>query len=171
MNICPVSCRVTGRQVNDEVWCLVSLREVQALIEPRTSSNIHHQFFPSHTAVSPITMSVQAAKARSLYRQFLRELPSRSPSILANPSPIQNHVRADFSSTDNSSSKSQQSQLEAAEQHIQYLKAQRMYITLLERYNPGANMNEEERVRLTARRVGMDLPIEMQQGGGNSGKE
>jgi ATP synthase assembly factor FMC1, mitochondrial len=116
-------------------------------------------------------MSVQAAKARSLYRRFLRELPSRSPSILANPSPVQKHIRGDFSSTDSSSSKSQQSQLEAAEQHIQYLKAQRMYITLLERYNPGANMNEEERVRLTARRVGMDLPIEMQQGGDNSGKE
>lgn len=29
---------------------------------------------------------------------------------------------------------------------------------LLERYNPGMGMNEEERVRLTARRVGMDLP-------------
>lgn len=35
-----------------------------------------------------------------------------------------------------------------------------MYITLLERYNPGMNMDEEERVRLTARRVGIDLPIE-----------
>lgn len=35
-----------------------------------------------------------------------------------------------------------------------------MYATLLERYNPGMNMEEEERVRLTARRVGMDLPEE-----------
>lgn len=35
-----------------------------------------------------------------------------------------------------------------------------MYATLVERYNPGMNMNEEERVRLTARRVGMDLPAE-----------
>lgn len=35
-----------------------------------------------------------------------------------------------------------------------------MYATLLERYNPGMNMDEEERVRLTARRVGMDLPEE-----------
>lgn len=35
-----------------------------------------------------------------------------------------------------------------------------MYVSLLERYNPGMNMNEEERVRLTARRVGMDLPKE-----------
>lgn len=35
-----------------------------------------------------------------------------------------------------------------------------MYATLLERYNPGMNMEEEERIRLTARRVGMNLPEE-----------
>lgn len=29
---------------------------------------------------------------------------------------------------------------------------------LLERYNPGMNMDEEERVRLSARRVGLNLP-------------
>ena len=43
---------------------------------------------------------------------------------------------------------------------MQYVRAQRMYATLLERYNPGMGMDEEERVRLTARRVGMDLPEE-----------
>lgn len=40
-----------------------------------------------------------------------------------------------------------------------------MYATLLERYNPGMNMDEEERVRLTARRVGMDLPDEFSYAG------
>ena len=47
-----------------------------------------------------------------------------------------------------------------AEQAIQYVQAQRMYATLIERYNPGMGMSEEERVRLTARKVGMDLPPE-----------
>ena len=46
------------------------------------------------------------------------------------------------------------------EQAVQYLKAQRVYGSLLERYNPGADMTEEERVRLTARKVGMDMPEE-----------
>jgi len=41
-----------------------------------------------------------------------------------------------------------------------YLHAQRIYTTLVERYNPGMNMDEEERTRLTARRVGMELPVE-----------
>lgn len=117
-------------------------------------------------------MNVQASQARSLYRRLLRELPARSPSILANPSPIQQHIRSDFAEppasdgTAASQSESPQRRLEEAEQYVYYLKAQRMYTTLLERYNPGMNMNEEDRVRMTARRVGMDVPIEFQGGSG-----
>lgn len=55
-------------------------------------------------------------------------------------------------------------------QFTQYAKAQRVYTTLLERYNPGADMSETERVRLTARRVGMDLPIEALPDGNSSEK-
>ena len=35
-----------------------------------------------------------------------------------------------------------------------------MYATLLERYNPGMSMDEEDRVKLTMKRVGMDGPDE-----------
>ncbi|PPJ55507.1 hypothetical protein CBER1_07047 [Cercospora berteroae] len=118
-------------------------------------------------------MSVQV-QARSLYRRFLRELPARSPSLLANPSPIQKHIRADFASQPGDSAslqhqtsqKSPERRLEEAEQYVQYLAAQRMYTTLVERYNPGMNMTEEDRVRLTARRVGMDMPDDMWRGRG-----
>lgn len=48
--------------------------------------------------------------------------------------------------------------MQEVDQFVQYVKAQRVYITLVERYNPGANFTEEEKVRLTARRVGMDMP-------------
>lgn len=48
--------------------------------------------------------------------------------------------------------------MQEAEQLAQYARAQRMYAKLLERYNPGMNLDEEERIRLTARRVGLDLP-------------
>lgn len=91
---------------------------------------------------------------RSLYRSFLRELPYRS---LSNPSQIQQRIRGAFCSV---SGEEPTNQIEEAEQYIQYLKAQRMYVTLLERYNPGMSMDEEERVKLTARRVGLDLPEE-----------
>ena len=79
--------------------------------------------------------------------------------MLANPSPVQQHIRREFAPD-------HPVRLQEGEQYVHYLKAQRMYTTLIERYNPGMNMGEEERVRLTARRVGMELPTELQHGGG-----
>ena len=96
-------------------------------------------------------MTVSSSHLRSLYRSILRELPHRP---LSTPSSIQHRIRNTISS------KSVPMQVEEAEQYIQYAKAQRTYATLLERYNPGMSMDEEEKVRLTARRVGMDLPEE-----------
>jgi hypothetical protein len=92
---------------------------------------------------------------RSLYRSLLRELPPR-PLLSRDRSPLHARLRASFASP------SMQGDIAAAqaEQFVAYLRSQRMYATLLERYNPGMEMDEEERVRLTARRVGMDLPIE-----------
>ena len=124
---------------------------------------------------------------RSLYRSILRELsarPSLNCTILSDPSPLQCRIRQVFSSINSQSVNSVNSeqslqsladnvssqraargysarpdrQLREGEQYLQYLRAQRKYLTLLERYNPGANMDEEKRVRLTARRVGMELP-------------
>ncbi|EME45405.1 hypothetical protein DOTSEDRAFT_104813, partial [Dothistroma septosporum NZE10] len=113
---------------------------------------------------------------RALYRRLLRELPARSPSILANPSSIQKHIRADFSHPQDkadSPSLARQAQkplehrIAEGEQFVQYLTAQRQYATLLERYNPGMNMSEEDKIKLTARRVGMELPVEVRHGNGN----
>ncbi|APA08015.1 hypothetical protein SS1G_00345 [Sclerotinia sclerotiorum 1980 UF-70] len=95
-------------------------------------------------------------KLRALYRSFLRELPSR-PFTQNSRSPLQSRIRKTIASETNTP-------IEQAEQFLQYVKAQRMYATLLERYNPGMNMDDEERIRLTARRVGMDLPEEFSYG-------
>ncbi|KAK5653315.1 hypothetical protein OQA88_9006 [Cercophora sp. LCS_1] len=97
-------------------------------------------------------------KLRSIYRALLRELPPRP--ILASPrSPLHKTLHDNFHSQQRLASQ-QPLSVAQAEQFVQYLKAQRTYATLLERYNPGMGMDEEERVRLTARRVGMDLPVE-----------
>ncbi|KAJ4328188.1 hypothetical protein N0V84_001390 [Fusarium piperis] len=101
-------------------------------------------------------MASSPANLRSLYRSILRELPPRP--ILASPrSPLHARLRDTFST---SSPTSHEARAHAAAQAVAYLRSQRQYATLLERYNPGMGMDEEERVRLTARRVGMDLPIE-----------
>ncbi|KAI5235922.1 hypothetical protein E4T43_08959 [Aureobasidium subglaciale] len=107
-------------------------------------------------------MSTPAPKTlRSLYRSLLRELPPRT-------TPLSHTLRSTFAAsppttsttTSSSSAKTELQKVQEAEQLALYLKAQRTYVTLVERYNPGMNMNEEERVRLTARRVGMDLPVD-----------
>ena len=128
------------------------------------------------------------SQSRSLYRSILRELPTRPSSsctILSDPSPLQRHIRRAFTEplnrrerdgADGGSSTQLATgglsdeprthdidtfinrRLQEGEQYVQYVRAQRQYLTLLERYNPGANMSEEERIRLTARRVGMELP-------------
>lgn len=97
-------------------------------------------------------MTASAPQVKSIYRSILRELPRRP---LSAPSAVQQQIRHTISSRPAS-----HSHLEQAEQFVQYAKAQRMYATLLERYNPGMSMNEEEKVRLTAKRVGMTLPEE-----------
>ncbi|KAM5348710.1 hypothetical protein ACJ41O_008534 [Fusarium nematophilum] len=102
--------------------------------------------------------SSSPASLRSLYRSLLRELPPRP--VLASPrSPIHIRLRDSFT-TASPSAASQDARAHAAAQAVAYLRSQRIYATLLERYNPGMGMDEEERVRLTARRVGMDLPVE-----------
>lgn len=105
-------------------------------------------------------MASSPANLRSLYRSLLRELPPRP--ILASPrTPIHNRIRSSFTETSASSSPpphDAEHQAQLAHQAVTYLRAQRMYVTLVERYNPGMEMSQDERIRLTARRVGMDLP-------------
>lgn len=115
---------------------------------------------------------------RALYRAFLREMPPHR--LLATPrSPLHAQLRAAFeqpsassassaASTSPSSSAASALTLPHGTQYLAYLQAQRTYATLLERYNPNlaGNMDEQERVRLSARRVGMNMPIEF----GDDGK-
>ncbi|OUT19907.1 hypothetical protein CAS74_005026 [Pichia kudriavzevii] len=48
------------------------------------------------------------------------------------------------------------------EEHLRnlatFLDSQREYVELLERYNPGISMKQTDKVRKTARRVGLDVP-------------
>lgn len=104
---------------------------------------------------------------RTLYRALLRELPPR-PLLTTPRAPLHQRLRDNFQTIVSQQSQSQPhttSTAAHAEQYLAYLRAQRTYVTLLERYNPGMGMDEEERVRLTARRVGMDLPVEYTEGG------
>ncbi|EAS33931.3 uncharacterized protein CIMG_04955 [Coccidioides immitis RS] len=108
-------------------------------------------------------------QTRSIYRSILRELPQRP---LSSPSPLQKRIRTYLANPEGQAPADlAQARIEEVEQFSQYLRAQRQYTTLLERYNPGADVDEQERVRLTARRVGMDLPVGSKDANaGNEGK-
>jgi ATP synthase assembly factor FMC1 len=110
-------------------------------------------------------MSTTTPHLRTLYRRLLRELPVKDQTTrtahqkLSAASPLQKRLRAQLTAPINSPA-TEASQASQAEQFVQYVQAQRMYATLIERYNPGMGMSEEERVRLSARRIGMNLPAE-----------
>ncbi|PSS03417.1 hypothetical protein BD289DRAFT_478582 [Coniella lustricola] len=106
-------------------------------------------------------MSSASPRLRSIYRSFLRELPPR-PVLAKARSPIHQRLRDHFNPAQ--APAPGELAVAQAEQYLAYVRAQRTYVTLLERYNPGMGMDEEERVRLTARRVGMELPVEYGQG-------
>lgn len=101
------------------------------------------------------------ARMRSIYRSLLRELPPR-PILSTPPSPIHQRLRDSFRAPAPTSSAPDAAA--QAEQFLAYVQAQRAYTGLLERYNPGMGMDEEERVRLSARRVGVNLPKEYVEG-------
>ncbi|KAJ5326601.1 hypothetical protein MYU51_014567 [Penicillium brevicompactum] len=105
-------------------------------------------------------------QARTTYRALLRELPRRN---INTPSPLHQRLRDTFRSVPASTNgaspfsisttpEEQSLRVQEADQLAQYARAQRTYCELLERYNPGMSMDEEEKIRLTARRVGFDLP-------------
>lgn len=117
---------------------------------------------------------------RPLYRIVLRTLRPLPPSPFARPEPaaagnrrnslvpnsaLHRHMRSLFSKPTHSASPTARSSpsdvpgIAELEQFTTYIAAQKEYIRLLERYNPGINLVQEDRVRMTARRVGMEMPI------------
>ncbi|PYH44321.1 putative Ras guanyl-nucleotide exchange factor RasGEF [Aspergillus saccharolyticus JOP 1030-1] len=140
-------------------------------INNRTSSQntTHHNHPPTQKPATPtLKMSTPVIPSiKTTYRAILRELPRRT---LNKSTPLHASVRALYknpasessasSSNDSESEIILHSRLQEAEQFAQYARAQRQYAALIERYNPGSWLDEEERIRLTARRVGLDLPVE-----------
>lgn len=136
----------------------------------------------------PLTPQARSAYRALLREHPRRNLLQSSPTSTSTTStststtPLHNHLRELFRNgvptatgtapaTDPKAEKTNQEEeseverqrgiqrIQEAQQVAQYAKAQRTYTSLLELYYPGMSMDEEERVRLTARRVGLDLPV------------
>ncbi|XP_006460050.1 hypothetical protein AGABI2DRAFT_68293 [Agaricus bisporus var. bisporus H97] len=82
-----------------------------------------------------------------LYRSLLRELTRAQAPSKPNRTIVSN-LRALL----------EQSRLQDARNALLFLKSQREHQTLVERYNPLSSLTEQERIRKTANRVGLDVP-------------
>ncbi|KZT26919.1 hypothetical protein NEOLEDRAFT_1177103 [Neolentinus lepideus HHB14362 ss-1] len=95
---------------------------------------------------------------RALYRSILREVVKGAVS----PRPSKNKA---ISSTfrvmfeKSRSGKSKEGFEADMENAVTFLRSQRTYKELLERYNPLADLTAEERIEATARRVGLNMPV------------
>jgi len=97
------------------------------------------------------------AEAARLYRYFLREI-AKSSLV---PRPQRNkvlagHYRALFEQHQGGPSATALSR--EVENAAAFLRHQRKYKELLERYNPLIDLTAEERIEATARRVGLNMP-------------
>ncbi|KAI0637863.1 hypothetical protein C8Q77DRAFT_1153565 [Trametes polyzona] len=98
------------------------------------------------------------AQHRSAYRALVREVNRASIySRPARPKTVSAHIRSIFE--DPQSSKDSARFLHDMRNAATFMRSQRMHKTLLERYNPLLGISTEERVKKTAHRVGLDMPV------------
>jgi len=94
------------------------------------------------------------AKVIPVYRAILRELYQSSiepRSTRSRTTALKFRAILESSTASNLESTSQNA--------LTFLRSQRMYKTLLDRYNPLVDLTAEERIEATARRVGLNMPI------------
>ncbi|TXT06149.1 hypothetical protein VHUM_03622 [Vanrija humicola] len=103
------------------------------------------------------------SQTKQIYRSLLRELrlSSNQPRAKRNPT-VAIHVRQ---LVDSAQSKEalDKTLVEARD----FLRSSRIYDELVKRYNPTHGMSQDERVHASARRVGLDTPLEFKNEGGD----
>ncbi|KAH8106252.1 hypothetical protein BXZ70DRAFT_918855 [Cristinia sonorae] len=98
-------------------------------------------------------------KRLALYRSIIREVNLSCPVPRAERNvTIFRHYRTIFERS--LQTKDEQTFERDMGNLVTFLRAQRLHKVLLERYNPLHDLTAEERIRATARRVGLDMPVE-----------
>ncbi|KAH9894320.1 hypothetical protein C8Q73DRAFT_790871 [Cubamyces lactineus] len=98
------------------------------------------------------------AQHRAAYRALVREVNRASIYPRATrPNTVASHVRAIFA--ERRDGNDNERFLHDMRNAATFMRSQRMHKTLLERYNPLLGLSTEERVKKTAHRVGLDMPV------------
>ncbi|KAF8165402.1 hypothetical protein B0H34DRAFT_689061 [Crassisporium funariophilum] len=91
----------------------------------------------------------------TLFRGLLREL----QQSVAPPRTVNKTIIANFRAITEKYQKDDKKVAQDIDNGILFLRSQREYKRLLERYNPLFDLTAEERIEATARRVGFNMPI------------
>ena len=108
-------------------------------------------------ATTAAVTATTTTATKTLYRTLLREL----PPISQKRTYLHARLRNSISSSSGGGEKKEKDKQLLGQQLATYLRAQRTYATLLERYNPSLGLrgdDDDNRVRMSARRVGLDMP-------------
>ncbi|KAI0699400.1 hypothetical protein BC835DRAFT_1267844 [Cytidiella melzeri] len=93
------------------------------------------------------------------YRSILREFNKASTSARATRNKvISSNIRALFEKQ--REGEERERFLYDMQNFKTFMQSQRIHKELLERYNPLHDLNTEERIKATARRVGLDMPVQ-----------
>lgn len=134
------------------------LRELPPL---RPNSQIYRAHGISRDTLTPATRIKPTVQSLMASRQTQQKYTSAPPVVR---SPLHKQLRAIFSSSPPEPSTSEIMQNgtpnpDQARHLADYLKSQRIYVELLEQYNPMLKMDDKERIRLTARFESLLLPM------------
>jgi len=107
------------------------------------------------TTTTAAAAAATTTTTRALYRTLLREL----PPISQKRTHLHTRLRNSISSSSSGEGETRNKDRQLLGQLATYLRAQRTYATLLERYNPSLGpRGDDDRIRMSARRVGLDMP-------------
>ncbi|KAJ1020164.1 hypothetical protein NDA16_004444 [Ustilago loliicola] len=98
----------------------------------------------------------RSAKNGPLVSYLQKEYKDSESGTIADSKKAASSDYTPFNAPQKSSAELRQQNLENL--HV-FLQNKALHAELLQRYNPTTGMTEEERIRLTARRVGLDVPI------------
>ncbi|KAI0080736.1 hypothetical protein K474DRAFT_1589133 [Panus rudis PR-1116 ss-1] len=87
---------------------------------------------------------------REVYRSSIHPRPLRNKAITSNFRAVLESYRSETG---------RPAFQQDIENVLTFMRSQRMHKILLERYNPLHDLTTEERVKATARRVGLDMPV------------
>ncbi|KAF5363603.1 hypothetical protein D9756_000683 [Leucocoprinus leucothites] len=119
---------------------------------PRDLADFSRKTTSTYCSATVVTMLSEYAQ---VYRGLLREVRKAAPA-----KPNQTIVTNFRSLLEQSRKTKNDVALQDTRNALLFLKSQREHQILVERYNPITSLTEQERIRKTANRVGLDVPKE-----------